>query len=100
MSGLCPAVNNAALDGYTPRSKASPDELWLVFFRTNVQGPLLVARAVMPYMPRGGRIICISSVISKLVMSAMPLYAASTPALDTLAFSWATNVGSWLTLLS
>jgi NAD(P)-dependent dehydrogenase (short-subunit alcohol dehydrogenase family) len=43
-------------------------------------------------MPRGGRIVNISSVASKLGMDILPVYGASKAALDSLSFSWAKEV--------
>lgn len=63
-------------------------------FRVNVGGPYVLTQAVLPYMPRGGRIINVGSVVSKLALPQFPLpvYGASKAALDHLTFCWAYEV--------
>ena len=43
-------------------------------------------------MPRGGRIVNISSISSKLNVPALPFYSAAKAALDSLSVSWAAEV--------
>lgn len=56
-------VNNAAIYGAVTRSpfeEIDPVE-WDLVMNVNLKGPWLVARAVSPYLPEGGRVINISS---------------------------------------
>lgn len=43
-------------------------------------------------MPKGGRIINIGSVASKVGIPGLPIYGASKAALDNLAYTWAREV--------
>lgn len=76
----------------TPTVEVTPEEMTLVF-RTNVQGPLNLVQAALPYMPRGGRIINISTCLSRLGLHS-PVYTASKAALDSLTYTWALEVMS------
>lgn len=58
-------------------------------FRTNVNGALYMINAVMPHMPRGGRIINISSAMAVRGNDITIGYAASKAALDNLTWSLA-----------
>lgn len=61
-------------------------------FSVNVFGPVYMIQAVVPVMPRGGRIINISSIASKLGMPVIPLYGAAKAAQDQLAYTVAMEV--------
>ncbi|KAJ2972477.1 hypothetical protein NQ176_g7134 [Zarea fungicola] len=62
-------------------------------FRTNVNGALYMINAVMPHMPRGGRIINISSAMAVRGNDITIGYAASKAALDNLTWSLAGVLG-------
>lgn len=64
----------------------------LTAFGVNVYGTIFLVQAVVPHMPRGGRIINISSVASKLGLDFLPIYGASKAALDSLSYTWAKEV--------
>jgi NAD(P)-dependent dehydrogenase (short-subunit alcohol dehydrogenase family) len=49
-------------------------------------------QAVVPVMPRGGRIVNIGSIASKMGMAPITLYSASKAAMDTLAYATAMEV--------
>jgi NAD(P)-dependent dehydrogenase (short-subunit alcohol dehydrogenase family) len=61
-------------------------------FGVNVFGTILLTQAVVPYMPKGGRIINITSIASKMGMDALPIYGASKAAVDSLTHVWAKEV--------
>ncbi|KAI1412060.1 NAD(P)-binding protein [Hypoxylon sp. FL1857] len=84
-------VNNAAIAPMTPTVEVTPKEMTSVF-STNVQGPLFLVQAALPYMPRGGRIINISTCLSRMGLHS-PVYAASKAALDSLTYTWALEFG-------
>ncbi|KAI1348434.1 NAD(P)-binding protein [Xylaria sp. FL0043] len=84
-------VNNAGIAPMTPTVEVTPDELSSVL-HTNFQGPFLLVQAALPYMPRGGRIINISTCISRMGLHS-PVYAASKAALDSLTYTWALEFG-------
>jgi NAD(P)-dependent dehydrogenase (short-subunit alcohol dehydrogenase family) len=84
-------VNNAGIGNYHSTltiSKESIDE----FFTLNVYGAIYMTQRVVPRMPKGGRIINISSITSKIGMGGMPMYGASKAALDSLTYAWAQEV--------
>ena len=78
-------------------------------FGVNVYGPLYLTQAVVSIgrMPKGGRIINIGSVASKMGKALAAVYAAAKAAQDSLTASWADEVitpysfctekSSWLT---
>lgn len=61
-------------------------------FQLNVLGPFYMVHVVVPHMPRGGRIINISSTNSKRGNVNISSYAASKAALDSLTWTWAGEV--------
>lgn len=85
-------VNNAAWVTTGPVMTASPQDIQKSF-ASNVFGPMYVIKATVPHMPRGGRIINIGTVASKLNISGMPFYTASKAALDALTHSLARELG-------
>ncbi|KAF2093580.1 NAD(P)-binding protein [Rhizodiscina lignyota] len=85
-------VNNGAAGPYTNMMDAEASEVMDSTFRTNVVGTLNLVQAVVPHMPKGGRIINISSVITKLAI-AMPVYGATKAALDFMTVAWAGELG-------
>ncbi|KAI4864907.1 NAD(P)-binding protein [Hypoxylon rubiginosum] len=84
-------VNNAGIAPMTPTVDVTSEEMTSVF-HANVQGPLLLVQAALPYMPRGGRIINISTCLSRMGQHS-PVYTASKAALDSLTFTWALEFG-------
>jgi NAD(P)-dependent dehydrogenase (short-subunit alcohol dehydrogenase family) len=84
-------VNNAATGVPGPATKA-PRAAVERTFAVNVYGPLSVIQHVVPVMPRGGRIVNIGSVGSKLGTPQSPIYAASKATMDALAFAMAQEV--------
>ncbi|KAK7431166.1 hypothetical protein QQZ08_002206 [Neonectria magnoliae] len=62
-------------------------------FQVAVVGPVLLLQAAYPYIPRGGRIINIGSVSSKLGFVQMPIYASAKAAMDQLTFTLAREIG-------
>lgn len=80
----------------TPTVDVTSEEMTSVF-HANVQGPLLLVQAALPYMPRGGRIINISTCLSRMGQHS-PVYTASKAALDSLTFTWALEVMSHMSV--
>ncbi|KAK9490505.1 hypothetical protein V1508DRAFT_424651 [Lipomyces doorenjongii] len=62
-------------------------------FQVAVVGPVLLLQAAYPHIPRGGRIVNIGSVASKLGFVQMPIYAAAKAAMDQLTFTLAREIG-------
>ncbi|KAF1988954.1 NAD(P)-binding protein [Aulographum hederae CBS 113979] len=85
-------VNNAGTGSIHTSEGASVEYIESIF-ATNVFGTIYTTQAVLPYMPKGGRIVNISSVASKLGMMYLPIYGASKAAMDSLTFAWAGEFG-------
>ncbi|KAK9422614.1 hypothetical protein SUNI508_00477 [Seiridium unicorne] len=62
-------------------------------FSKNVFAAIYVVRAVVPHMPKGGRIVNISSISSKTSITSLPFYNAAKAALDSLTHTWAGEFG-------
>ncbi|KIX06766.1 uncharacterized protein Z518_04742 [Rhinocladiella mackenziei CBS 650.93] len=84
--------NNAGAGATGPAMQASDEDLKKVF-GVNVFGPLYMIRAVVPLMPRGGRIVNVSSIASKMGMAVIPLYSSAKAAQDQLAYALAMELG-------
>ena len=84
-------VNNAGGGPLVAAMKATKQDLERTF-GINVFASLYLMQATVPIMPRGGRIINIGSIASKMGMTPIPLYCASKAAMDALTFSMATEV--------
>ncbi|OTB06274.1 hypothetical protein M426DRAFT_319015 [Hypoxylon sp. CI-4A] len=89
-------VNNAGVGPVQPLLTSTPKDIEYVF-GTNVNGTIYVTQAAtdleLGKMPKGGRIINIGSVASKLGPSSLPLYAASKAAQDLLTVTLAAELG-------
>ncbi|KAI0206588.1 NAD(P)-binding protein [Astrocystis sublimbata] len=84
-------VNNAGIAPMTPSEEVTPEQISSVF-STNFNGPFFLVQAALPHMPRGGRIINISTCLSRMGLHS-PVYTASKAALDSLTFTWALEFG-------
>jgi NAD(P)-dependent dehydrogenase (short-subunit alcohol dehydrogenase family) len=84
-------VNNAGAGFIGSTLEATKEGIDLTF-GVNVYGTIFLVQAAVPHMPRGGRIINISSVASKLGLDFLPIYGASKAALDSLSYAWAKEV--------
>jgi NAD(P)-dependent dehydrogenase (short-subunit alcohol dehydrogenase family) len=84
-------VNNAGAGCVGPTLETTKEGIDLTF-GVNVYGTIFLVQAAVPHMPRGGRIINISSVASKLGLDFLPIYGASKAAIDSLSYSWAKEV--------
>jgi NAD(P)-dependent dehydrogenase (short-subunit alcohol dehydrogenase family) len=85
-------VNNAGVAFFSSITEDPNAEQLAKVFQTNVLGPFYMVNAVVPHMPRGGRIINITSTNSKRGNSLISTYAASKAALDSLTWTWAAEV--------
>lgn len=64
-------------------------------FGANVNAPLYMMQSTVPVMPRGGRIINIGSIASKMGVAIFPLYVASKAAQDALTYAMAMEVSRY-----
>jgi ketoreductase len=69
-------VNNAGIGGGEPIVDSDPDR-WRALIDTNLVGPYLVCREVVPLIKSGGRIINLSSVLGRFGVSGYTAYCAS-----------------------
>ena len=86
-------VNNAGDGNSPPLLEATPEHLESLF-GVNVYGPIYLTQAVVSIgkMPKGGRILNIGTVVSKMGMALAAIYAAAKAAQDSLTASWAGEV--------
>lgn len=91
--GLSILINNAALSGYCPLEDVSA--AWYDrMFNVNVRGPLFAIQAAIPHMEMmGGRIVNISSSITRSPTAQWGVYAAGKAALETLTACLAQELG-------
>ncbi len=69
-------VNNAGISGVTPVD-AAETAAWLDIIQTNVIGTYYVTRAAAPHIPKGGRVIMISSVLGKFGVPGYTAYCSA-----------------------
>ncbi|KAF4450048.1 hypothetical protein F53441_6753 [Fusarium austroafricanum] len=82
-------VNNAGVAVWHPEIAAVDTESWDKAFHANVRGPFLLIQASLPHMPRGGRIVNVGSIASKLGIPALTIYGASKAAVNYMSTSMA-----------
>lgn len=89
----CDSVNNAGYGNPKTLTEATPESLEAEF-GINVFGPIYLTQAVIGIgkMPRGGRIINVGSIASKLGPEVSAVYGAAKAAQDSLTASWAGQV--------
>ncbi|HWK95501.1 MAG TPA: SDR family oxidoreductase [Pseudolabrys sp.] len=88
LGGIDILVNNAAINerrSLIDIEVAHLERMWGV----NVRAPVLMAKAVVPHMPQGGRIINIASELAYLGRENSSIYAATKGAILSLTRSWA-----------
>ncbi|KAJ5976022.1 NAD(P)-binding protein [Penicillium waksmanii] len=68
-------------------------EMYNSHFDCNVRGPIFLTQAALPYLPRGGRIIFISSAAARLGVAGQTVYASTKAANEALARVWAKELG-------
>ncbi|KAL3489832.1 NAD(P)-binding protein [Aspergillus germanicus] len=85
-------IHNAAL-GEESDLKDLQLELYTSHFDTNVRGPIFLTQAALPYLPRGGRIVFVSSAAARLGVAGHTVYAPTKAANEALARVWAKELG-------
>ena len=86
-------VNNAGLGLSGRVAELQPADLRYLF-EVNLVGPLHCVRAALPHMPRGGRIISVSSVIGKRAIPKVGGYCATKFALNALSDALRVEISS------
>ncbi|KAI1779671.1 putative short-chain dehydrogenase [Hypoxylon cercidicola] len=87
-------VNNAGTGIVKPLSEVDLETVQLQF-GANVYGPIFVTQEAVNLgkMPRGGRIVNIGSIASKMGPAGLAVYGATKAAQDSLTASWAKELG-------
>jgi NAD(P)-dependent dehydrogenase (short-subunit alcohol dehydrogenase family) len=76
LSGLDVLVNNAGVGGPNGCALPGPDR-WHEVVRTNLDGVYYTSRAALPFLPDGGRVVNISSVLGRFGVPGYTAYCAS-----------------------
>ena len=69
-------VNNAGLGGPNPIDEGN-EQLWDSILEANLKGPFLFSSEVLKWMPEGGRIVNLSSVLGKFGVPGYTAYCSS-----------------------
>ncbi|RAK93880.1 NAD(P)-binding protein [Aspergillus costaricaensis CBS 115574] len=85
-------IHNAA-QGLEANLMDTTPEFYNVHFDCNVRGPIFLTKAVVPHLPRGGRIVFISSAGARLGVAGQTVYAATKAANEALVRVWAKELG-------
>jgi 3-oxoacyl-[acyl-carrier protein] reductase len=86
-------VNNAAIAPMRPTSDVTEDELRRVF-AVNAFGPFLAMQEAARVLPRGGRIVNVSSGATTVGFPSMSAYLASKAALEQMSLVFANELGA------
>ncbi|KAF4811255.1 L-xylo-3-hexulose reductase [Colletotrichum siamense] len=85
-------IHNAAQGNEANLVDTTP-EFYERHFDTNVKGPIFLTKAVEPHLPKGGRIVFISSAGARLGVAGQTVYAATKAANEALTRTWAKELG-------
>ncbi|GAM90466.1 hypothetical protein ANO11243_085100 [Dothideomycetidae sp. 11243] len=85
-------IHNAAQGNEANLVDTTPD-FYERHFDCNVRGPIFLTKAAEPHLPKGGRIVFISSAGARLGVGGQTVYAATKAADEALARVWAKELG-------
>ncbi|KAK1237192.1 hypothetical protein MKX07_006071 [Trichoderma sp. CBMAI-0711] len=87
-------VHNAAV-AWPVSTEDTSEQLYDDTMITNIRAPFFLTKTMLPHIPRGGRIILISSIAARRFSFGMSqtAYAISKAAIEALARSWAVEFG-------
>lgn len=85
-------VNNAGVGDNRPLEEVTLDS-YNRLMDGNVRTVVFMTQAVLPYIPRGGRIVNLSSISARGGYATQSVYAASKAAVEGLTRVWATELG-------
>ncbi len=86
-------VHNASAFSHSALQDITPEH-YEHMMNTNIRGPLMLTKEVLPHMPDGGRIVFVSSIASRMPEPSLinSLYAGSKAACDSFVRSWSFEV--------
>lgn len=87
------ALGFSAAQGNEANLVDTTEDFYTRHFDANVKGPIFLTKAVEPYLPKGGRIVFISSAGARLGVAGQTVYAATKAANEALARVWAKELG-------
>ncbi|RSL40680.1 hypothetical protein CEP53_013221 [Fusarium sp. AF-6] len=85
-------VHNAA-QGLEADLKDTTVDFYNQHFDCNVRGPIFLTQLVLPYLPKGGRVVFVSSAAARLGVGGQTVYAATKAANEACARVWAKELG-------
>lgn len=88
LTSLC-----SAAQGNEANLVDTTEDFYTRHFDANVKGPIFLTKAVEPYLPKGGRIVFISSAGARLGVAGQTVYAATKAADEALVRVWAKELG-------
>lgn len=86
-------VLRSAAQGNEANLVDTTEDFYTRHFDANVKGPIFLTKAVEPHLPKGGRIVFISSAGARLGVAGQTVYAATKAANEALARVWAKELG-------
>ncbi|RDW86601.1 SDR family NAD(P)-dependent oxidoreductase [Aspergillus mulundensis] len=84
---------HSAAQGLEANLVDTTPEFYTTHFDCNVRGPIFLTKAVEPHLPKGGRIVFISSAGARLGVAGQTVYAATKAADEALVRVWAKELG-------
>ncbi|KAK6837546.1 hypothetical protein RU639_001636 [Aspergillus parasiticus] len=69
------------------------EEFFETLVNVNLKAPVFLTQAAVPHMPRGGRIVLITSAAARMGVAETTVYAANKAGLEAFARVWATELG-------
>ena len=92
-------INNAGVASKSALQDCTSEEFDRLY-QVNVRGPLLLMKAVQPYMPtdRSGRVVNVSSVSSSLGFEKDAMYGGTKAALEAMTRTWARELSEQCTV--
>lgn len=86
-------VNYSAALGHDANLDEVTEDLYTTHFNTNVKSTIFLTQAALPHLPRGGRVVFMSSAAARLGVAGQTIYAATKAANEALARVWAKELG-------
>lgn len=68
-------------------------EFYTQHFDCNVRGPIFLTQAAVPHLPRGGRVVFVSSAAARLGVAGQTVYSATKAADEAVVRVWAKELG-------